>query len=98
MTLRIVYRPAAQTEYIDAYGFYADQSSDASERFAVAVESILDEITTNPRRYPIVKDDVREAILTDFPYCIYYVAERDRIRVLSVFHSSRDPQIWQDRR
>jgi toxin ParE1/3/4 len=42
--------------------------------------------------------DIREALLTKFPFCLYYVIESDRIEIISVFHTSRDPQVWQGRR
>jgi len=32
-----------------------------------------------------------------FPYGVYYLAEPDRIVVLAVYHSSRDPRGWQRR-
>jgi hypothetical protein len=32
-----------------------------------------------------------------FPYCVYYREESSLVRVLSVFHTSRDPSIWQSR-
>jgi len=32
-----------------------------------------------------------------FPYGIFYVVEPQRIVVLAVLHTARDPQVWQAR-
>ncbi len=44
-----------------------------------------------------VYKDARCALLRRFPYAIYYRVKRDRIVVIAVFHSSRDPREWQSR-
>lgn len=38
-----------------------------------------------------------EARVPRFPYCIYFGTEAARIVVYSVFHTSRDPDIWKSR-
>jgi toxin ParE1/3/4 len=47
--------------------------------------------------YPEVLEDVREAPVVGYPYCIYYREEPGQLFVLSVFHTSRDPAVWQRR-
>jgi plasmid stabilization system protein ParE len=98
MTLPIVFRPLARVEYDDDCEFYTRKSRAAGAKFVRAVEGALSIISGQPDRYPIAEDDIREAPVMGFPYCVYYVVEADRIRVLSVFHNSRDPAIWKGRR
>jgi toxin ParE1/3/4 len=62
------------------------------------VQQVLDTIAAQPDRYPVVSGDVREAPVSRFPYCVYYRGKPDRIVVIAVFHTSRDPAIWQGRR
>jgi toxin ParE1/3/4 len=57
----------------------------------------LPKITANPARYGFANADIREGVLTRFPYAIYYRVLADRIRVLAVYHTSRDPSRWQSR-
>jgi plasmid stabilization system protein ParE len=47
--------------------------------------------------HAVVLGDVRKAVVTRFPYCVFYRPHADRIEVLAVFHSKRDPTIWQSR-
>jgi toxin ParE1/3/4 len=61
------------------------------------VEAVLARIGGQPRLHQAVFGDVRRAVVAGFPYCVYYREEADRVRVLSVFHTSRDPNVWQSR-
>jgi plasmid stabilization system protein ParE len=65
--------------------------------FTAAVQQVLDRVAAQPDFYPQVYGDVREALVPGFPYCIYYREESRRVLVLSVFHTARDPPVWQSR-
>jgi plasmid stabilization system protein ParE len=58
---------------------------------------VLAEITANPAHYGFADAGIREGLLTRFPYAVYYRVLADRIRVLAVYHTSRDPSGWQTR-
>ncbi len=58
---------------------------------------MFDRITAHPRYGRLVLRDVRKAVVVDYPYCVYYREVAGTIVVLSVFHTSRDPAIWQSR-
>lgn len=52
---------------------------------------------SNPSRFGFTEGDIREGLLGRFPYAIYYRVLADRIRVLAVYHTARDPSGWQTR-
>jgi toxin ParE1/3/4 len=54
-------------------------------------------ISSHPDRYPVAAGDTRAAPLSRFPYCVYYRVGRNRVAVTAVFHTARDPSIWQSR-
>jgi toxin ParE1/3/4 len=58
---------------------------------------VLERIATQPDFYAVAWNGVREALVPGFPYCVYYREEAGQVLVLAVFHSSRDPSIWQGR-
>jgi hypothetical protein len=66
-------------------------------KFTAAVDVLIECIAGQPDRYPIVFNDVREAPVSGFPYCVYYQLLTGQVLILSVFHNSRDPSIWQKR-
>lgn len=98
MSLTIAYRPVARAEFDEATAWHERKKRGLGTRFVAAVQKVLDAITSNPQRYPVVfGDDVREGIVSRFSYCVYYRVKPGRIVVLAVFHTSRDPAIWQSR-
>ena len=41
--------------------------------------------------------DIRKAVVRRFLYCVFYRPYSDRVEVITVFHTSRDPSVWQGR-
>jgi plasmid stabilization system protein ParE len=97
VNLPIVFLPEARAEFDEAYDWYEKQRAGLGEAFADQVQPVLDQISAMPRTHAAVFGEVRKAVVPRFPYCIYYREEASCVRVLSVFHTSRDPSIWQGR-
>jgi toxin ParE1/3/4 len=97
MSLPLDFHPAVRDEIIDAYDWYEQRRPGLGRDFLDEVERVLAEITANPSRFGFADADIREGLLTRFPYAIYYRVLADHIRVLAVFHTSRDPSGWQSR-
>jgi plasmid stabilization system protein ParE len=97
MSLPVVFRRAARAEFDDAANWYEQRSARRGALFSVAVRQVLDRIADQPRLYAEVFQDVREAPVPGYPYCVYYRPESSQLVVLAVFHASRDPSIWQGR-
>jgi toxin ParE1/3/4 len=98
MSLPIVFRPAARAEYDAAVAWYEAQQPALGPAFESEVEAVLNQVAAQPARFPIAVLDVREAPVRRFPYCVYYRVRAGRLVVLAVFHTSRDPSVWQSRR
>jgi toxin ParE1/3/4 len=62
--------------------------------FVFRVQEVLDRISVMPRIHPIVHQNVRRGVVKKFPYVVLYQVEDDRLVIVSVFHSSRDPAVW----
>jgi plasmid stabilization system protein ParE len=97
MSLPIVFRRLARAEFDNAADWYEQRRAGLGAAFTAAVQSVLDQISAQPDFYPQVYQDVREALVSGYPYCVYYREEPGQVVVLSVFHTSRDPSIWQGR-
>jgi len=65
--------------------------------FLTQVQAVLDRISATPELYAQVFQDVRRAVVQRFPYAVFYKIEPQQVVVLAVFHSRRDPKIWQER-
>jgi plasmid stabilization system protein ParE len=97
MSLLIVLRDEAQAEFDEAFDYYEGQRPGLGVEFVAQVQRVFDRISVNPLMHSPVLGDVRKAVVTRFPYCVFYRAHADRVEVLAVFHSRRDPAIWQGR-
>lgn len=97
MSLPIVLRSAAEEELTAAFDWYNARRAGLGRRFVAAVQSAFTALAANPRMHAVVMADVRKAVVRGFPYCVYYRPHDDRIEVISVFHTSRDPAEWQSR-
>jgi len=98
VTPRLVLRPQAETEVLDARGWYEEQQPGLGGAFAAEVDTALARIAQTPLAYPRVQGETRRALVRRFPYAIYFHATADEIVVLAVIHGRRHPHRWQSRR
>ena len=54
-------------------------------------------IAANPQLHATVYQDVRKAVVPKFPYVVLYTEEAGEVVVIAVFHTARDPAVWQGR-
>lgn len=99
VSMRVVLSRAARREHDDAGDWYESKQAGLGVRFSDAVQGVLDRIAQAPESYAESPDvaGVREAPLSGWPHCVYHRVESDRVLVLAVFHTSRDPSEWQKR-
>lgn len=97
MILPVVLRDEAQTEFDAAFDYYESRRPGKGVDFVARVQQVFDRIAANPQLHAVVFADLRKAVVARFPYCVFYRAEPTRVEVLAVFHSSRDPAVWQAR-
>jgi len=95
--VRVVLRPEARAEFDDAFDWYERQRPGLGVDFVAHVQAVFDEIAARPEMYAAVLQDARRATVRRFPYSVYYRIEPQRVVVLAVFHSRRDPKIRQER-
>ena len=98
MTPRLVLRPQAEAELLDARDWYKEQRAGLGSAFATEVDMVLSRIVQTPLAYPRVQGETRRALVRRFPYAIYFHAMSDEIVVLGVVHGRRHPRRWQSRR
>jgi plasmid stabilization system protein ParE len=97
MSLPVVLRDEAQAEFDEAFDYYEGKQAGLGVAFVGRVQDVFDRISANPLMHAVVLADIRKAVVARFPYCIFYRAEQSRVEVIAVFHTRRDPSIWQGR-
>jgi plasmid stabilization system protein ParE len=97
MSRAIVFHRIGRMEFDRAVDWYEDRRAGLGDRFSRHVLKLLDQIAANPQQYAEVENGMREARVPRFPYCVYFRLKTDTIQVVSVFHTSRDPEAWKSR-
>jgi plasmid stabilization system protein ParE len=98
VSLPVIVRPEARSEYDEAFDWFEARRPGDGVRFATAIQDVFDRIAANPRVHAAVYGTVRKAVVSRYHYyCVYYREHANHVEVLSVFHTSRDPSIWQGR-
>lgn len=97
MKATIAIRPAAARDIAEAYDWYEAQEPGLGGRFLNMIERSLKLIAERPEGWPTVVRDARRALVSRFPYSIYYRLCDAEVRILAVVHQSRHPKAWRRR-
>ena len=93
----IYFHSFANKELLAARDYYDDLIIGLGESFVGEVERCLNVIKDNAEAFPIIKDNIRKAVILKFPYSILYRIEKENIYILAVMHQKREPNYWSDR-
>jgi plasmid stabilization system protein ParE len=81
----LAFRAAAQAEFEESAAWYEKQQSGLGTEFVEEVQRVLENIAAKPKKYAIAFDDIREAPVRRFPFCVYYRVRRDRVVIIASF-------------
>lgn len=90
----VVFRRKVGRDLAGAYGWYEEQRTGLGEQFLAAVSSAFEAIGEFPEMFVQVHGEVRRAIVSRFPYAVFYRIEPSRVVILTVLHTARDPRLW----
>ncbi len=97
MKPRLLFRPEARLELLDAQAWYEGNVPGLGEDFAHVVDTALSAIKDAPQAFSIVHGDIQQAVLRRFPYSILFQVEGGDIVILACHHQRRDPRRWRER-
>ena len=87
MSRLIVFLPEARVEFDQDADWYENRQAGLGAKFTNAVNRVLERIAKNPQMHGVVLEDVRKAVVSGFPYSVFYREEAGNLVVVSVFHS-----------
>lgn len=100
--MKAVFSAVATAEFDEAFAYYQLQSDDLADRFSSQIKNEVLRIQNNPFGYKRFGKASRVLICSEFPYKILYepptTTEADLIRILAIFHHSRNPRHLRGRR
>ena len=94
MTRRFILRPRAESDIQSAFEWYESQRPGLGDEFRTAIREKLESVRSFPESSPVIYRDVRRAVVSRFPYLIFYVARPTRVSILAILHHARNPAVW----
>jgi plasmid stabilization system protein ParE len=88
----------AELEIFEAALHYEREREGLGFRFEAQIDTVFARLLDHPFQFPLAEDDVRRALVRDFPYAVFFTTEADLITVLAVLHLRRHPDTWKRRR
>ena len=97
MSSKVIILPFAELDIKESVNFYKEKNQRTALEFIESLNIAFNLIMDNPKTFPIVKTNIRKYIMKKFPFCIYFIDKNDKIYILAVFHTKRNPSIWEER-
>ena len=97
---KIKIEPDALEDIQKATDWYNEQLPGLGSRFQKQVIDQINSLKSNPSGYAIRYADVRCMLIKKFPFMVHFTTDEDRklIEVFAIFHTSRNPKIWEARK
>jgi plasmid stabilization system protein ParE len=98
--VQVLFHPAARDELREAREWYEAQGVGLGDELGGAIDLAINRIREVPDAYPEVLPTVRRAVLSRFPYSLFYrrrPSNPDAVEILAVFHHRRNPATWHRR-
>jgi hypothetical protein len=93
MKYKMVFRKKAGAHLLEIHEWYESQKQGLGDEFFLSINASLASVLKSPLLFQVKFKNIRCAIVSRFPYGIYYSIESDRIVILSVIHFKRKPKL-----
>jgi len=97
MTYSVRLREEAEHDLDEAAFWYESQMPGLGHDFLDSVEQSLNSVEQKPFSYPVVHRSTHRAVVSRFPFAIFYVVREYEISIIAVMHGSRNPARWKQR-
>ena len=87
----------AEIDLKSSFEYYFYEDSQVADSFFKQINISFEEIKQDPEMFPIVYGSIRKYVLKKFPFVIYYRIDNVIVQIIAIFHTSRNPQIWNER-
>jgi len=97
LTYDIRFTEEAEREFeliVDYY--YRNSSAETTTKVYSKIYNLILEISRSPKSYPVEKYNFRRALVSVFPYKIYFVENdgKNEILIYAIAHVRREPFYW----
>lgn len=99
MKIEKLVSPQVKYDLKEAALWYNQAKSGLGQQFLGEVRQEVAQIIKNPLGHEVKYANIRIAFMKRFPYSIHfeYLETEEKLSILAVFHTSRNPRIWKER-
>tara|TARA_B100000809_G_C14796087_1_gene408503 strand:+ start:226 stop:519 length:294 start_codon:yes stop_codon:yes gene_type:complete len=97
MIYKLITTPETEKDIDQAVKWYVDIRKQTARRFISELRDVQNYIYNNPTKIAVKYNNVRVAFLKKFPYGLHYIFIENTITIIALFHSSENPQKWDNR-
>jgi hypothetical protein len=99
MAYNILFAAEVYDDLQQSIDWYNEQQNELGSRFFASVKEQISHIKKSPSSIAIRYDEVRCAKVKSFPYLIHFMVfpESNTVKIIAVFSTHRDPQMWKSR-
>ena len=91
MIERVEFNPNAQQEVADSFDWYESSEVGLGHDFLASTDHCIRLIRSHPELFPIAFKNCRKALLTRFPFAVFYRVSISTLTIYAVFHCSKNP-------
>lgn len=88
----------AQKDVSKAYEWYEDKVNGLGLEFVQSVDARIKHIVREPQHFQPVYGTVRRALVSRFPFAIYFVEQDSSLIVFAILHQRVNPSRWKTRK
>lgn len=96
--MRVGLSTPARLEFLEAVGFYGNQSVALSSDLVQEFEGAIAQITSHPEAGAPFEHGTRRVLLRRFPFAVIYRLKPGQAEVIAFAHQRMRPGYWADRR
>ena len=97
VSYKIVIVEEAKLDFIKALDWYKSIQPKLGDKFSNSFKESLKIFKLNPLLFQIRYDNIRVALIENFPYLIHFNRYNNKIVIVAIFHTSRNTEIWIER-
>ncbi len=94
MKYKLIIKPKAEEDLQSAFDWYEEQQSGLGDSFLHQIDLAFEQVLNNPKVFQERYKEVRINFTDQFPFGVHYKVESEKVIVLAILHSARDPKNW----
>jgi plasmid stabilization system protein ParE len=93
---QVVFRPEAVDDVLEVQAWYESRRVGLGQEFNRSLDALIGRIASNPDMFRRVHGATRRAVMSRFPYAVYFRTSDAQVVVLAI-HGRQHPSRWKSR-